>query len=423
MRAALQNLTSGGGEPQRNEVAGRATFVWEPTDELSAKLRIEGGNYDTDGRQIEIFGETPTTAGPILGLTYSQALAGAPLPLLLYPTGLPQGTSTTASNNVIDYRRSSNGDSSDLSNLEVALTLDYALGNGLTLTSVTGFSTYDLEERCDCDFVGATVFNAGITENYDQVSQELRLASPVGQRVSWVAGVFFQDYGLDEADYLYVPTTSLVVPVLARSICANPALGARPLRARHRKLLRHGRKSPGFTQDSTLCLSSDRSPSMPRTSLTFTVAVVTATKARTARASRSSPAARRPCAATALLPCSRRCSHHPAQVLRAPVSDRASRPGHSAYASQTNLIYLSWARGYSPVATTRARQASRGGGQSLTSGPSSSAREATTYELGLKSALAASARSRGGVLHRVQRSADQRFEGAIGFNVAVAAPR
>ena len=248
----VENLTLGRDEPQRDEVAARVTFVWEPTDALTAKLRIEGGNYDTDGRQIEIFGETPTTAGPINGLTYSQALSGSPLPLLLYPNGLPQGTSTTARNNVIDYRRSSNGDSSDLSNLEVALTLDYALANGLTLTSVTGYSTYELDELCDCDFVGATVFNAGITEDYDQFSQEVRLASPVDQRVSWLAGVFFQDYGLDETDYLYVPTTSLVVPVLARSFAANPALGGTPAsRAAFANFFANAANPRVFTQDST----------------------------------------------------------------------------------------------------------------------------------------------------------------------------
>ncbi len=62
--------------------------------------------------------------------------------------------------------------------------------------------------------MGATVFDAGVTEDYDQFSQEFRLTSPADQTVSWIGGVYFQNYGLDEHDYLHVPTTSLVMPVL-----------------------------------------------------------------------------------------------------------------------------------------------------------------------------------------------------------------
>jgi iron complex outermembrane recepter protein len=203
----VENLTLGGDEPERDELAMRLILAFDATDNFSLTWRTEGGTYDTKGRQIEIFGETPITAGSLAGLTYSQ-IVGGPIP------PLPQGQHPSARNNVIDFKRSSNGDSSDLTNFETALTAEARFGNGLTLTSVTGYSAYNLDESCDCDFVGATVFNAGVVEDYTQFSQEFRVTSPADQTLSWIAGVFFQDYDLEESDYLYVPSTSLVMPVL-----------------------------------------------------------------------------------------------------------------------------------------------------------------------------------------------------------------
>jgi outer membrane receptor protein involved in Fe transport len=221
----VQNLTLSRKEPARTDIGGRLTLDYKPGDRLDTSIKVEGGGFETTGRQIEIFGETPAVAGPITGLTYSQVVAGAPLPLLFYPTGLPQGTSASASNNVLDYQRSSNGDTSALTTLEGALTINYHLDSGATLTSITGYSGYSLSEGCDCDFVGATVFNAGVSEHYSQNSQELRLTSAADQRYTWITGASFLRYGLGESDYLYVPSNSLVIPVLARSFAANAALG------------------------------------------------------------------------------------------------------------------------------------------------------------------------------------------------------
>src|SRR5690606_13823638 len=74
----LQNATSGTREPRRNDVGARLMLEADLSDALTATLRVEGGKFDSDGRHIEIFGETPitTTGSPFLGATYSQVLAG-----------------------------------------------------------------------------------------------------------------------------------------------------------------------------------------------------------------------------------------------------------------------------------------------------------------------------------------------------------
>jgi outer membrane receptor protein involved in Fe transport len=208
----LNNATLNREEPQRKETAGRVILAGDFTDTLRASLRIEGGKYDTTGRQIEIFNETPISVGPLapLNLTYSQIVGGTA------PAFITQGRDPSALDNTVNYQRSSSGDSSKVRNFETALTVNYDLPADVTLTAISGYSHYKMDELCDCDFTGATIFNAGINEQYDQYSQEIRLASPASGTFSWIGGLFWQDYKLTESDYLYVPPTSLVMPVLTR---------------------------------------------------------------------------------------------------------------------------------------------------------------------------------------------------------------
>src|SRR6185369_2899661 len=242
----VDNTTLDRHEPKHDDLGGRLTVDFDVTDNFDLSWRTETGSYNVRGRQIEIFGETPIATGSLAGLRYSQIVAG-PAP------ALPQGQNSTASNNVIDYTRSSNGDRSKLSNFESAITGNYHFGNGVTLTSVTGVSNYKLDELCDCDFVGATVFDAGIGEDYKQFSQEVRFASPSEGRVEWIGGLFFQHYSLEETDFLHVPASSLVVPVLAQAFAANPALGGTPQsRAAFANFFRDAVNPRVFNQDSDL---------------------------------------------------------------------------------------------------------------------------------------------------------------------------
>jgi outer membrane receptor protein involved in Fe transport len=118
----------------------------------------------------------------------------------------------------VNYARGTSSESySNNDSREAALTLDYQLGSGASLTSVTAWSSYKLDELCDCDFVAAPLITAGIQEDYNQYSQELRLTSAPGNRINWIGGLYFQRYELDESDYLQVPTNSLVPGMIAQS--------------------------------------------------------------------------------------------------------------------------------------------------------------------------------------------------------------
>ena len=72
----VRNNTLGRDEPVRDEIGARLTLDFDISDAASVSWRTEAGNYETRGRQIEIFGETPISAGPLAGLRYSQIVAG-----------------------------------------------------------------------------------------------------------------------------------------------------------------------------------------------------------------------------------------------------------------------------------------------------------------------------------------------------------
>jgi outer membrane receptor protein involved in Fe transport len=227
----MDNATLGTKEPRRNDLGGRVMLAADLSDALTATLRLETGDFDTDGRQIEIFGETPITSGPFAALpaqyrTYSGALGyliatnggtTAPNPALI-PGGL-------MGDNQVNYVRSATGENySNNEFREAALTFDYNLAGGGRFTSVSAFSKYQLDEGCDCDFIAAPLITAGILEDYKQYSQELRFASDAAGRFQWIGGLFFQKYELDEHDFLYVPNNSLVPALVTQS--AAPGVAA-----------------------------------------------------------------------------------------------------------------------------------------------------------------------------------------------------
>jgi outer membrane receptor protein involved in Fe transport len=201
----VYNATLDRDEPEREDWSLRGILEFDVTDNLTATLKAEVGEFDVTGRHIEIVGEKPAAAGPFTGLQYNQILTRV------------FGQDASVSNVVKDQIRSSNGDFSNNESSTYALTLDWALGD-YDVKSITAYSSFEYDEFCDCDFTGANIFGAGLQESYDQYSQEFRLTSPLGDSFDYIAGVYFQTSEHDYSDQIVVPTNSILIPALnARS--------------------------------------------------------------------------------------------------------------------------------------------------------------------------------------------------------------
>ncbi|MGH8250943.1 MAG: TonB-dependent receptor [Steroidobacteraceae bacterium] len=207
----IENATLGTDDPGREETSVRGWLEFDVSDAVSAALKAEFGEFDVTGRQIEITQEFPAVAGPFAGATYGQILA-------IF------GQDPSVLNNTADYVRSSNGDFSNNDTGELVLQVDWELGES-TLTSITGYSEYDFDELCDCDFTGGNVFNVSMGEEYEQLSQEIRLTSPVGGTVEYILGAYYETADLEFTDTILLPANSVLVPLLN----ANPAFIGTPL--------------------------------------------------------------------------------------------------------------------------------------------------------------------------------------------------
>ena len=75
---------------------------------------------------------------------------------------------------VLDKPEGTNTDTED-----TALTIDIELSNGYTLTSVTGKNAYDYEDGIDADYLPVKFIGRSDISDYEQTSQEFRIASPV----------------------------------------------------------------------------------------------------------------------------------------------------------------------------------------------------------------------------------------------------
>ena len=213
----VKNIDAGD-EPQRDEQTTRLTVRWDITEALDATLMYENGTFDVRGRQVEIVGDQPSLNPGLRGANWGQFLRS--INPLNARTGA-DGTPDSVLNNIQDFLRSSNRDSSDNDTETIILTLNYAPGD-VTLTSVTSSLKYDYQEICDCDFSSANIFFVDSREDYSQFSQEFRLTSPLGETFEWIAGVYYQSSDLDFMDQFFADETSTVGNVLD-TILPNPA--------------------------------------------------------------------------------------------------------------------------------------------------------------------------------------------------------
>ncbi|MFL0810151.1 MAG: TonB-dependent receptor [Agarilytica sp.] len=183
-------------EADTEETATRLTLDFTPTESLSFLFKVEQNEFETSGRAIEITQDIPLVDG---ASNYSEWLQ-----LFSQPPFDPE----------LDYRRQTDiAEFSDNEIENVTLTTNYDF-NDYTLTLVTGQLGFEYTELCDCDFVSAEILELELFEEYDQFSQEIRITSPLGERIEWVGGLYYQDYDQTFEDRLPIRNTNALPPIL-----------------------------------------------------------------------------------------------------------------------------------------------------------------------------------------------------------------
>jgi len=191
----IENVVTGNDEPARENLSSRLTLDWDISDKFNANFKWQHDSDEILGRNLVI------TVEPYLenaGTPQTQALLNS---LMEY-----QLDEKTANTNPALGESQFEDASAD----HLTLNLSYELGD-LTLNSVTGWQSYQLDGAKDQDSTARTlIYSPAFTEKYQQFSQEFRLTSPGGEQLDYIIGAYFQSSELDYRE------TSQVYPLAMR---------------------------------------------------------------------------------------------------------------------------------------------------------------------------------------------------------------
>lgn len=184
----VENVLTGEDVPADEEVGFRATAQYLASDELTATLMYQYSDSQRTGNGFQFVDNGDFFPQPALDFIGEAQLDDVKSAICPECPGGESFHDTTVNS--------------------AALTLEYALENH-DITSVTSIADYEISFFDDFDFgntfdeVNFAIFNPGsITpystyfkrdEEFSQFSQELRIASATGNKVDYLAGVFYFD--------------------------------------------------------------------------------------------------------------------------------------------------------------------------------------------------------------------------------------
>lgn len=209
--------------PAKEEQAIRASFVWDATDSTTVSFKAETGSFDVKGNSVR---QVQTTALPQVGVNLAAlgALSSPLSPLsgaLNFPNnaGLAALVAQAVANGgtinptvsgdygvlmqqqdadfqVDSFKQSADRDHAQTDNENFVLNIETEM-NGFTLTSITGYSAFEASDAQDVDFSPIDLLYRVNDQEFDQFSQEFRIASPLGETVEYIAGVYYQTTDLE----------------------------------------------------------------------------------------------------------------------------------------------------------------------------------------------------------------------------------
>jgi outer membrane receptor protein involved in Fe transport len=173
----ITNVLSNEKLPNENNLAGRLTLSYAASEAFDAVLKVETArNRSRPARQLI---GCPQPAPFVASGQCATSIARG------YPTGIENNLNA----------ETSNGGYGNLDTTDVVLNMNLDIGGGNTLTSTTGYYTYDWSTL----FPGLldNGLNVLAPEEYEQFSQELRLTSDTGGKFEYMLGAYYQWSHLD----------------------------------------------------------------------------------------------------------------------------------------------------------------------------------------------------------------------------------
>jgi iron complex outermembrane receptor protein len=245
----LHNSYADEDSPSADETMWRLSANWEPSENISVKLTHAESEQVRGGSTIAInqFSKTENT-GAADGIMFGVML-GIDHPTLgnLYNPQFPDFLSGVGAGKLDVYRdaksfggcaleaslgRSSSDcdagiekpEGTNTNTQDSSINIDIELANGYTFTSVTGRAAYDYEDGIDADGLPVRFIGRSDISDYEQTSQEFRLASPTDGKFSYITGAYWENQ-TQNIDRLVAVDGTLGLPA---GLATFPGVGPAP---------------------------------------------------------------------------------------------------------------------------------------------------------------------------------------------------
>ncbi len=180
-------------EAAKESWALRGTLQYT-NDTLEAIVRVEGSDLEEDGNLFQAV-MCPGVGGAV-GFPGCAVALGFPQFEDRFDEDKQDGAAGPFPNPTFDPDNMVH----EQDTFNASLTLNYDL-DGSTLTSITAFASYDdFRNNIDVDFTPRAGIVSPRTEEYEQISQEIRLVSPGDETIDYIVGVYYQTSELELRD-------------------------------------------------------------------------------------------------------------------------------------------------------------------------------------------------------------------------------
>lgn len=210
---ALENNAANRDEPVSESDSYRVSLLWEPTANLAVNLSHEAFSQDLKGKGFEVSAAelVQTGTGNVLMPDACDVfgLINCDVDYESYATNLPPG-------GLGDPTNFTQEGFSEVDTSLTAINIEYQWGE-YTINSVTGFSSSELEELNPSAGTPYPTANTAQIEDYDSFSQELRITSPTGGAVEWLAGFYYESNEYELTEQINVNDFFLLGPFVTGS--------------------------------------------------------------------------------------------------------------------------------------------------------------------------------------------------------------
>lgn len=167
----VDNTFDNRSEPSREDLVGRGTLVWTPTEDLEITFKGEYGDGSMEGGRSQI-----SRASPFLQQLIAPVDPGATYTLDHKKSG---------SGTIAPFDREYEDDTI----YNGTLTVDWDVGDH-TLTSISSYVGFDVGYSFDADFTPLNFLHQKWSQHWHSWAQELRLASPGGRTFEYTGGIY-----------------------------------------------------------------------------------------------------------------------------------------------------------------------------------------------------------------------------------------